>query len=397
MGDDSYYYQPKFMTYEIADSIIQKVFNHCKDNDINSFLFAFHGGEPLLLKKEFYTYFVDKVNTVFKNEIKAYYTIQTNGTLLTPEWAELFANLKIQIGISIDGLKEINDINRLSKNGKSSFANVIKGINNSLKYDYHKDTLGILTVINTTTDPIEFYEFLNSLNIKNIDFLFPYNHYSNLPENYNPNDYKSTIYADWLIRLFDYWIEDKKDNKIFIRTFNGFIESFFGEEFPTDLFGSYKNGLLVVETNGEIEAVDYLKSCGNNFTKTNLNINTHEISDVMQSELISLYYNSHNILSQKCLDCPIMEVCGGGNLTSRYHKDLGFDNASFMCKEFLKLITHIQNKVFKSLPEQFVVEYNLELLNYNEIEEKFNKKDYSSYTNNYLRSFKEKQYDKANL
>ena len=86
-----------------------------------------------------------------------------------------------------------------------------------------------------------------------------------MPENFQLNN---TPYADWLIDFYNIWDKDIERPKV--RMFNGFIECMFGEEYPTDLFGNYKNGLLVIETNGDIEAVDYLKACGDNFTKTKL-------------------------------------------------------------------------------------------------------------------------------
>lgn len=389
MDDKSYKLQPKLMSDRIVDATIKKSFNHCKDNNIKEFLFAFHGGEPLLQKKSFYIDFVDKCKKLFSNEVNVYYSIQTNGTLLTKEWASLFNDLKIQIGVSLDGVREVNDINRLYKKDKSSFDDVLKGIENALQFDYHKKSLGLLTVINPHTDPLALYDLVKDKLISNIDFLFPYNTYDSRPEGYDPMDISETPYADWLITIFDFWYKDQDDYKPNVRMFKGFIECLLGGEYPNDLFGSYQNGLLVIETNGEIEAVDYLKSCGDNFTKTNMNILTNDISESSNSDLIELYYNCHTRLSQQCSNCIMMEICGGGNLTSRFSKQNGFDNASLFCKDYFKLINHIQNIVFKDLPDHIVDQFNLVVLPFKESWNNsiFQSSDYNS-PNSYLESFR---------
>ena len=53
---------------------------------------------------------------------------QTNATLLTPEFLDLFAEHDLRIGISIDGDQQANDVHRRFRNGKSSFTRLIEGI-----------------------------------------------------------------------------------------------------------------------------------------------------------------------------------------------------------------------------------------------------------------------------
>ncbi|WP_262916259.1 MULTISPECIES: radical SAM protein [Flavobacterium] len=387
MEDKSFELQPRFMSNEIVDSIIIKTFNHCISNNVKEFLFAFHGGEPLLQKPDFFKYFVNKCKSIFSNKVTIFFTIQTNGTLITKEIASLFNDLEIQIGISIDGIREINDENRLYKNNKSSFDDVLLGIKNAFDFKFHKNTLGILSVINLENNPLEFYDFLKEIKIKNFDLLFPYNSYDNLPKSYKVNDINHTPYADWLIKLFNIWYLDSNIDRPNIRMFNGFIECFFGGEYPNDLFGNYKNGLLVIETNGDIEAVDYLKACGQNFTKTDLNILKNEISDSINSELINLYYHSHNKLNSKCNQCNVKEICGGGNLVSRYSKTNGFDNASFLCSDFLKLILFIQNITYSNLPKDLLDENNIEISSFEKEHLIINSLSNKQY-DKYLTSFK---------
>jgi len=369
MGDDSYLKQPKLMNRMVTDALIEKVYSHCLANGIKEFLFAFHGGEPLLASMDYYRQFVSKAKLALGDQVKSYFAIQTNGTLLNTEWCDLFDELNIQVGISLDGEKNINDQYRVDHQGKGSYDRTIKGLENALNTDWNKKTLGILSVLNIHADPIESYEHFKRLRIPNIDFLLPYNNYDSLPPGMENSLEENTLYGDWLISVFDHWYKDKSPGKPSIRMFNGIIESLFGGEFPNDLLGNYNNQLLVIETDGSIEAVDYLKSCGNNFTKAGANILTHELSSAVDSKLAHLYINCHTKLHKQCLGCPVNEICGGGNLTSRYSSRNGFNNPSVYCKDLLKLITHIQQVVFGEIPLHLLKEHQVELIDYQEARE----------------------------
>lgn len=366
LKDNSYTNQPRLMSYETAHNVIRKVYKHCVENNISEFLFVFHGGEPLLQPKEFFIDFVSFAGRVFGTETKLYFAIQSNGSLLSNEIAELFDKLKIQIGISLDGDKSTNDVNRLYKNGRSSYNDVIIGLNNSLKFDYHKRSLGILTVINLDVDPKDTYDFFKGINVPRMDFLFPYYTWDSYPLIHRIKDNKFTPYADWLIKIFDLWYDDKEQHPD-IRMFSGFIRSFLGEEYPDDQFGCYPNSLLVVEANGEIEPIDYLKACYEDITKTGLNINKNEISDANMIPLIVLYYNSHKAVCSICKCCPLLSICGGTVLPARYSDKNGFDNVSIYCKDIVKLLVHIQNKIIDSMFMPTGKDTILTRLNYKDI------------------------------
>lgn len=349
MGDSSYKLQPKYMTIDTVKNLAIQAKDYCTLKDAKAFHFIFHGGEPLLVKMEYLQKIIDTIKDHLYPEIYPVFSIQTNATLVTDEWALFIKKNKINIGISLDGDKKINDENRIDHRGFGTYDRVIKGINILKKHDIN---VSILSVININSDPVEMYNHLKLLEIDSVDFLIPDHNYDNPPQMISHDlsyKRKETPYADWLLKIFDLWfLEDKP---IDIRLFRYSLIVFLGGNISFDYIGTDTNDVFVIETNGDIEPVDSLKICGENFTKTGRNVNHTSFAEATKTPIIDLYIHSKNKdkQCQQCQQCPIFEICGGGFIPHRYKSDNGFDNPSIYCSDLIKLFTHIQNKLLNQL------------------------------------------------
>ena len=360
-GDSSYKSQPKIMSYRTVDSFILETKKHCLLHKITGFTFIFHGGEPLLAGKGFFKYFVDKAKDEFEGvNIKLIFSIQTNGVLLDENWCVLFNALNISIGTSLDGPKVYNDKNRIYHSNKGSFDDILKGIGEVKKYG--KTSLGILSVINIKIPPKEMYIFLKELKVPLVNFLLPDGNYEDIPDGLE-FDINSTIYADWLIEMFNLWFDD--DTSMDISMFKNLIKLTLGQTISADEFGNTTTDALVIETNGDIESLDVLKICGDGFTKGNANVRNTSFDEALNTPLSKLYQLSHKILSKKCQECVIKDICGGGTLPHRFSNKNNFDNPSVYCSNLYKLITHIQNRVISKFPEKIIKESGIVNLEFN--------------------------------
>jgi uncharacterized protein len=72
---------------------------------------TFHGGEPLLAGPDFYRQALPLISDELRH-MRPSFAIQTNLWRLTPELADIFAQYHIPIGSSIDGPRELNDLQR---------------------------------------------------------------------------------------------------------------------------------------------------------------------------------------------------------------------------------------------------------------------------------------------
>lgn len=338
--------------------------SYCKLAEINYVQIVFHGGEPLLLSKE---YFISCIN-IFKNtcpDIEFGFTIQTNGVTLDQEWYALFQMHQVKVGISIDGPKQYHDTFRIFHNGKGSYDQVAEAV----RLGKDNGLSGILMVMNTKIPTIAFYQELKALGVASLNLLFPDGHYDKLPDGFNAELFGNdsyTPYAEWLIQLFMLWKKDK--DRPGIKFFETLIEMVYGNlDVGNQAFGRRKNGIAVIESDGGIEVVDSLRACYEGITRNLLNVHTSNLEDLFSDPIFQVFYHSHDRVAEQCLNCPIYDFCGGGFLGSRFANANGFNNPTIYCRDIIRLVSFIQNDFINSLPVEVVSKMDVEMLSYTHI------------------------------
>ena len=342
-GDTSYKKEPAVIDRSIIPKILSRIKEHCLNHKQEKFLVIFHGGEPLLVPKQFYVEFVEKASELKNDGITLIFGIQTNGTLLTQEWVDLLSRLEISIGISIDGPEYASEYRVYRDSKRCAYHEIMRGINllkeNNLP-------INVLSVINTRCLPNDMYSYIKEINVEYIDFLFP-------DVSFDTGADSST--AKWLCSLFDLWYYDKDKAKPMVRYFDSIVGLFMGVERGYEVIGRKANKTISIKPNGNLELVDNLKICGDGFTHTGLNIFNNTFDDISTNIFMQHYYFSHSdrFLCNKCKRCNIKEICGGGNLAHRYSRYNGFANPSAYCSVIYRLCSHIQNRLFADLPSVF--------------------------------------------
>lgn len=350
--DLTYVDEPDVMSDKVIRSTIKCIEEYCQRKELDKILLTFHGGEPLMAGKDFFYKFINLSKQLMPS-IKINFTLQTNGTLLTKEWCELFKDLNIQVGISMDGNRAAS-INRVYKNDNGeAYDKILDGyklLNGYVEF-------GVLSVINVLVNPIDYYLFFKSISVKYLDCLFPDVTYDMIDENV------SRI-GLWVCELFDLWYHDNDKNKPTIKIFTDIINLLLGGEITGELFGTGFNGAIDIKPDGTIDIVDTLKICDCKLTDGRYNTNTNRLDDIIIENVFDKFYNAHqeDVLCSKCKGCLIKEICGGGLLAHRYSKSLGFDNPTVYCKEVFMIISHIQNTIIDDLPFEFIEDAKLHKL-----------------------------------
>ncbi len=89
---------------------------------------AWHAGEPTVLPIGFYRRAFAIMDRHRPRHVEVSHGFQTNATLLDRDWCAFFREARINVGVSIDGPRRLNDAHRLSRAGKSTFDKTVAGI-----------------------------------------------------------------------------------------------------------------------------------------------------------------------------------------------------------------------------------------------------------------------------
>ncbi len=101
------------------DALIKKALESATDH----VTFAFQGGEPTLIGLDYFKNFVSTVNQ-YKSTQTIHYAIQTNGTQLDEDFCTFLHEHHFLVGLSLDGPKDMHDLNRLDTKKKGTFKTV---------------------------------------------------------------------------------------------------------------------------------------------------------------------------------------------------------------------------------------------------------------------------------
>ncbi len=345
-SDQSWRQQPLKMSTETIEQLGLRINEHTQKHQLSEFSVIMHGGEPLLGGLDYLKIFQDTIRKKVPN-IELNFGLQTNGVLLNEEILDFCISNKIYISLSIDGDKEANDLHRLDHQGKSLFTNTENSLKLLSSEQGRQIWGGLLCVIDLKNDPEKVYSYLSQYRPGAIDFLLPLNHYDSRPFG-KEKSLDATPYADWLLKIFNIWYY-QKPQPIRIRKFVDIISLMLGLQEHSEEWGLKPVDFAVIETNGDIEAVDSLKVTYPEATKLGMNIFTHSFDDIFKSPKVIERQKKWDFLSKTCQECNLVKVCGGGYLPHRYSQENQFENPSVYCSDLKKLITTIHQIVREDL------------------------------------------------
>lgn len=313
------------MTFHTVENIVKKAFEF-NPNYIN---FGFQGGEPLLIGIEFYKKFIEKVNKYNKNNINIYYSIQTNGTLITKLWGEFLKKYNFLVGISLDGDKEIHNFYRKTKDKNGSFEKVLKSIQILKEYEIDFNILTVITNKNASKGK-EIYNFFKKNKFNYLQFIPCINSDKN-NINLSPNNYYK-----FLKNIFDAWYIDILNNKkISIRFFENILGTLIEYQITECGFNGKCIIQNVIEADGRVYPCDFYTYDNNNIG----NINEIDFYDIEKNG--SEFLNEKD--NRNCNTCKYKKICNNGCKKYRVKNKFIYCNTykkfyDYSIEKFLKLI-----------------------------------------------------------
>lgn len=103
-----------------------------------------------------------------RRDSRLVHMVQTNATLITDDWCELFAEYEISVGVSIDGPRSMNR-NRLDRRGAPVFERILAGIDTLKRCDIPFTVIAVVDQA-STGGAVEILSFLNGLGCSFVGF-----------------------------------------------------------------------------------------------------------------------------------------------------------------------------------------------------------------------------------
>ena len=350
------YYQEKNKLYPTAqrhlmsdEMLEQFTREYIEAQTMNQVLFTWHGGEPLLRSIDFYRKALS-LQQKYAGGRRIDNVIQTNGTLLTDEWCEFFAQNHWLVGISIDGPQPDHDHYRLTAAGKPSWKKVMQGIKLLKKHGVEWNAMAVVNAYNAN-HPMEFYRFFKENGCQFLQFtpiverLTRHEDGRTLASLADKDEISlseaSVAPEQWgyfLCAIFDEWVR-KDVGKIFVEIFDCTLANWMGISPGICAYSKECGHAGVMEHNGDVYSCDHFV-----FPEYKLgNIRDHSLIDMLYGEQQQEFSRlKHSSLPRQCKECDMEFACHGECPKNRFMKDkYGDSGLNYLCPGYYHYYQHV--------------------------------------------------------
>ena len=316
---------------------------------MNQVLFTWHGGEPLLRSIDFYRKALS-LQQKYAGGRRIDNVIQTNGTLLTDEWCEFFAQNHWLAGISIDGPQPDHDHYRLTAAGKPSWKKVMQGIKLLKKHGVEWNAMAVVNAYNVN-HPLEFYRFFKENGCQFLQFTPIVERLTRHEDGRTlasladkdeiPLSEASVAPEQWgyfLCAIFDEWVR-KDVGKIFVEIFDCTLANWMGISPGICAYSKECGHAGVMEHNGDVYSCDHFV-----FPEYKLgNIRDHSLIDMLYGEQQQEFSRlKHSSLPRQCKECDMEFACHGECPKNRFMKDkYGDSGLNYLCLGYYHYYQHV--------------------------------------------------------
>ena len=312
-------------------------------------LFTWHGGEPLMRSLDFYRKAL-ALQKKYAHGKQIDNVIQTNGTLLTDEWCEFFAQNHWLVGISIDGPQEYHDHYRITPAGKPSWEKVMQGISLLKKHRVEWNAMAVVNAYNAE-HPLEFYHFFRDNGCQYLQF-------TPIVERLTEHEDGRTLasladdreipladasvtpeqWGNFLCTIFDDWVRHDV-GKMFVEIFDCTLANWMGVLPGICAYSKECGHAGVMEHNGDVYSCDHFV------------FPEYKLGNIREQSLIDMLYGKkqqafsrlkHTSLPRQCKECDMEFACHGECPKNRFEKDkYGEPGLNYLCQGYYQYYSHV--------------------------------------------------------
>jgi uncharacterized protein len=339
MACDYCYYRPVSEVYpdkkrpritpEIFDAVCQQ-YRALAPGDIKV---GWQGGEPTLMGLDFFREAIEVETRNARSGDCWGNSLQTNGVLLDDEWCRFLAQNHFLVGISVDGPPELNGMRKFH-NGKPAHEVAMRGIDLLEKHGVEFNVLVVISQANRE-HPREVFQFLVDNDLHFSQFI-PCTEPTGEARHVSPHSISAEQYADFMIGIFDAWVEND-DPSYYVRRIDNWLHQFFGLPPECCEYREDCSNLVTIEWNGDVYPCDFFVEpryrMGNVLEQT--------LEQMLKGPEFRAFVKAAEHVPQMCRDCEWLGVCHAGCFRHRQKLGIEGEDKPYLCEAKKRIFSHV--------------------------------------------------------
>jgi uncharacterized protein len=297
------------MTNVVLDSFTRQ---YIQAQSVPEVVFGWQGGEPLLMGIDFFREAMACQRKYRRAGMRVLNTLQTNGTLLTDEWATFLRAHDFLVGLSLDGPQPMHDVYRRDKGGAGSFERAMDGLGLLHKRGVAVNILACVHSANAN-HPLQVYHFLrDEAEARFIQFI-PIVQRTCLAAGgqgrpRGDSSVSPDQYGRFLISVFNEWLQHDV-GQVSVQIFDVALGAWMQRGPGLCTFEPTCGLAMALEHNGDLYACDHFVAPG--FRLGNI-LETPLVQLVASAQQQRFGQGKRDTLPAQCLDCEVRFACNGG-------------------------------------------------------------------------------------
>jgi len=335
------------MTDDILEEYIKQ---YIQAQIMPEILFTWHGGETMMRPLSFFQRAM-QLQQHYAEGRHITNCIQTNATLLTPEWCKFLHGNNWLVGVSIDGPQEFHDEYRRTRQGKPSWAKVMHGIDMLNKYEVEWNAMAVVNDYNADY-PLDFYRFFrDELNCHYLQFtpiverisaregsVSQLAHLGDEGGSLTSFSVTPRQWGNFLCEIFDEWVKHDV-GEYFVQLFDATLANWMGVQPGVCMLAKNCGHAAVMEYNGDVYSCDHFV-----FPEYKLgNISQKTIYQLMNSPQQQAFADiKQGWLPTQCHECEWLFACNGECPKNRFsHTASGEKYLNYLCEGYRQFFSHV--------------------------------------------------------
>jgi serine-type anaerobic sulfatase-maturating enzyme len=320
---------------------------------------AWQGGEPTLMRLEFFQRAVEIVERYRKPGQTVLHSFQTNGILLDDAWCEFFRAHDVLVGLSVDGPRELHDAYRVDRRARGTFDRVMEGWRLLKK---HQVDFNVLCTVNAANEHHgrTVYRFLRdelgatwmqfipiveratpeTLPIANLGWSDPggrkrllYTQEGNLV---TERSVGGAQYGRFLVEVFEEWVRHDIGT-VYVQLFDVTLEALFGRHLLC-IHAPTCGAAPVLEHNGDLYSCDHFVEP--KYLLGNIH-EEHMVTLMAKPQQRQFGLDKLETLTAQCRGCAVRHLCHGGCPKDRFVLSReGEPGQNYLCAGLELFFTH---------------------------------------------------------